>query len=302
MRRRRVEGGRSGSKQVEVRRAVFDWLRLASTAFVLFAPALPAQTMREYTASRPYHGEQRMSVKLEFAAGELRLMPAAPGTLYRMESRYDSERYAPRSEFHAPSRELELGLKSEGKGGIRVTNSKQLDQQATVWLSPEVELGLALSLGASESRIDLGGLRLRDLRLEVGGSRTRLSFSRPGVGSCREAVVEVGAGELEVDRFANSGCSKLRLNGGVGVVVLDMGGQPEGDVSAEVTMTMGRLTLKLPKDAGVRMTLDRFFASFSPAGFTRQGEQFVTPDYQAARRKIDLRVASSVGAVKVEWY
>lgn len=38
------------------------------------------------------------------------------------------------------------------------------------------------------------------------------------------------------------------------------------------------------------------------AGFTRQGEQFVTEDYAAARRKIDLRVASSVGAVKVEWY
>jgi hypothetical protein len=67
-------------------------------------------------------------------------------------------------------------------------------------------------------------------------------------------------------------------------------------------MTMGRLTLRLPKGAGVRLTLDRFFASFSPAGFSRQGEQFVTPDYSTARRKIDLRVASSVGAVKVEWY
>ena len=115
-------------------------------------------------------------------------------------------------------------------------------------------------------------------------------------------MVEVGAGELEVDRFANSGCSRLRLNGGVGLVSLDLGGQAEGNLAAEVTMTMGRLTLRLPKGAGVRLTLDRFFASFSPAGFSRQGEQFVTPDYSTARRKIDLRVASSVGAVKVEWY
>lgn len=258
--------------------------------------------MRDYTASRPYRGEQRMTVSLAFVAGELRLMPAAPGTLYRMESRYDSERYKPRSTYHEASRELELGLESEGRGGIRVTNPRQLEQQATVWLSPEVELGLTLSLGATESRIDLGGLRLRDLKLETGGSRTRLSFSRPGVGACREAVVEVGAGELEIDRFANSGCSRLRLNGGVGVVSVDLGGQPEGNLSAEVTMTMGRLTLRLPKGAGVRLTLDRFFASFSPAGFTRQGEQFVTADYTTARRRIDLRVASSVGAVKVLWY
>ena len=86
------------------------------------------------------------------------------------------------------------------------------------------------------------------------------------------------------------------------LVSLDLGGQAEGNLAAEVTMTMGRLTLRLPKGAGVRLTLDRFFASFSPAGFSRQGEQFVTPDYSTARRKIDLRVASSVGAVKVEWY
>lgn len=280
----------------------FVFLRLCVLCVALPWSEARAQTMRDYTASRPYKGEQRMTVQLEFTAGELRLMPAAPGTLYRMESRYDSERYVPRSAYHAPSRELELGLRSEGKGGLRVTRAQQLEQQATVWLSPEVELGLALSLGASESRIDLGGLRLRNLRLQTGGSRTRLAFSRPGVGSCQEAVVEVGAGELEVDRFANSGCTRLRVNGGVGIVSLDLGGQAGADLTAEVTMTMGRLTLRLPKGAGVRLTLDRFFASFSPAGFSRQGEQFVTPDYATARRKIDLRVASSVGAVKVEWY
>jgi hypothetical protein len=258
--------------------------------------------MRNYEAARPVRSERQVSVYLDFAAGGLRLMPGAPGTLYRLEARYDTERFIPVSAYEAREARLTLGLRSAGSPGIRVTSRKHLEQQATVWLSPEVEYALELTLGAAESRIDLGGLRLRDLMLRAGGSRTRLIFSRPGVGACREAVLEAGAGELVVDRFGNSGCRRLRLNGGVGVVSLDFGGQLQGELTADLTMTMGELTLRLPRGAGVRLTLDRFLASFQPAGFTRQGEQFVTAGYDEAPRRIDLRVSSAVGSVKVEWY
>jgi hypothetical protein len=280
--------------------------RLSSTCALLAVAfgATPgsAQIMREYEAARPVRDERLITVNLEFAAGGLRLMPGPAGTLYRLESRYDTERFAPVSIYDSQSGRLTLGLRSTGAPGLRVTSRKHLDQQATVWLSPEVELALVMTLGAAESRIDLGGLRLRDLLLRAGGSRTRLVFSRPGLGVCREAVLEAGAGELVVDRFANAGCRRLRLNGGVGLVTIDFGGQPDSELSADLGMTMGELTLRLPHGAGVRLTLDRFLASFQPAGFTRQGEQFVTPDYDKARRRIDLRVSTAVGAVKVEWY
>jgi hypothetical protein len=268
----------------------------------LWASPSAAQVMRDYEAARPVRGERQVQVNLEFAAGGLRLMPGPAGTLYRLESRYDTERFAPVSTYDSREGRLTLGLRSTGAPGIRVTSRKQLDQHATIWLSPEVELGLDLTLGAAESRIDLGGLRLRSLVLRAGGSRTRLVFSRPGIGTCREAVLEAGAGELVVDRFANAGCRRLRLNGGVGLVSIDFGGQQSDPIAAELGMTMGELTLRLPKGAGVRLTLDRFLASFQPAGFNRQGEQFVTPDYENSQRRIDLRVSSSVGAVRVEWY
>ena len=279
-------------------------LRLSSAWAValLTASNATAQVMRDYEAARPVRGERMINVSLEFAAGGLRLMPGPAGTLYRLESRYDTERFSPVSVYDSKTGRLTLGLRSTGAAGIRVTSRKQLDQHATVWLSPEVELGLEMTLGAAESRIDLGGLRLRDLLLRTGGSRTRVVFSRPGIGACREVVLEAGAGELVVDRFANAGCRRLRLNGGVGLVTIDFGGQQASPIAAELGMTMGELTLRLPKGAGVRLTLDRFLASFQPAGFTRQGEQFVTPDYETSVRRIDLRVSSSVGAVKVEWY
>lgn len=276
-------------------------------ALLLLAGGAPpgtagAQVMREYSASRPMRGERQVSVALHFGAGQLRLLPAAAGTLYRIDVRYDTERFAPLSGYDPGTRRLEIGLRSRGAGGIRVISRKQLDQEAVIQLSPEVELGLDLELGAAESEIDLGGLRLRDLALRVGGSRTRLAFSRPGVGLCREAVIEVGAGDLVVERFGNAGCRRLRLTGGVGRVTLDLGGRLADDVTAELSMTMGELTLRLPEGAGVRLTLDRFLASFEPSGFVRQGSQYVTPGYDRATRHLDLRVSSTVGQVRVEWY
>ena len=96
-----------------------------------------------------------------------------------------------------------------------------------------------------------------------------------------------------MDRFANSGCSSLRLNGGR-VVSLDLG-QPGGEHLGGSDDDDGWLTLASSRRR--RAAHPRPLLRVVQSGrIFRQGEQFVTPDYATARRKIDLRVASSVGA------
>ena len=51
----------------------------------------------------------------------------------------------------------------------------------------------------------------------------------------------------------------------------------------------------------VRLTLDRFLASFEPAGLVRTGGAFQSPGYDRAERKLDIDVTTAVGGVKVEW-
>ena len=45
---------------------------------------------------------------------------------------------------------------------------------------------------------------------------------------------------------------------------------------------MAGLTIRLPRSVGVRLKVNRFLASFNPAGFAREGEQYVSDGYQAA--------------------
>jgi hypothetical protein len=66
-------------------------------------------------------------------------------------------------------------------------------------------------------------------------------------------------------------------------------------------MAMGELTLRLPRRIGVRLTLDRFLASFDPAGLVRAGSGFQSAGYDRAERRLDIDVTTAVGGVKVEW-
>jgi hypothetical protein len=69
----------------------------------------------------------------------------------------------------------------------------------------------------------------------------------------------------------------------------------------DVSMALGELTLRLPRRVGVRITLDKFLASFEPEGLQRDGSGYVTPGYEAAARHLDISLKAAVGGVKIDW-
>jgi hypothetical protein len=87
----------------------------------------------------------------------------------------------------------------------------------------------------------------------------------------------------------------------MGKVTLDFDGAWTSSSQATVRMALGELTLRLPRRLGVRLTLDRFLASFDPAGLVPAGNGFQSPGYDRAERRLDIDVVSAVGGVKIEW-
>jgi len=47
--------------------------------------------------------------------------------------------------------------------------------------------------------------------------------------------------------------------------------------------------------------MDRFLASFEPAGLERRGDEWISPGYEKADRHLDISLRTTVGAVKVNW-
>ena len=257
--------------------------------------------MRPFETFRQNHGDTRLGARVEYAAGNLRLMAGQPDELYRMELSYDQDRYVPVSDFNNQTGAVLLGLKPAGEGGVRVVSRSQLSQQATVALSPAVDLNLDLTLGAVNADVELGGLRLNNLHVKAGASRTMLRFSQPNAVRCELAAISAGAAEVSVMGLGNSRCDEVEFEGGMGRVLLDFAGQWTSSSRVEVKMAMGELTLRLPRRIGLQITMDRFLSSFEPAGLTRRGNTFQSANYQSSTRHLDLDLTTAMGGVNVEW-
>ena len=272
-----------------------------AVALALSAASVQAQTMRPFSTFRQMHGETRLDVKLEYGAGSLRVAPGERNELYRMDLSYDGDRFIPVSDYDASRSFVSLGLRSSGTAGVRVSSRNHLQQVASVALSPRVDLSLELNLGAAEAEVELGGLRVSSLDLSTGASRTAVAFSRPNAARCRRAAFSAGAAEFSVTGLGNSRCNEIAFEGGVGSVTLDFGGTWSSSSRAKVTMAMGGLTLRLPRNIGVRITMEKFLSSFEPAGLRRQGDALVSPNYDKTSRHLDLEITSAVGDVNLEW-
>lgn len=277
------------------------WRVASASVLLLWAGAVQAQTMRPFSTFRQLHGETRLTARLEYAAGSLQVAPATEAQLYQMELAYDDGRYLPVSDYDAQSGTVLLGLKPAGEGGVRVVSRTQLSQVAAVGLSPRVNLALALALGAVEAQVELGGLRVTRLDVKAGASRTMIQFSRPNAVRCQHAAFSAGAAEVSVLGLGNSRCDEIEFEGGIGKVTLDFGGVWSSSSRVEVTMAMGELTLRLPRNAGVRIRMDKFLSSFEPTGLVRRGQVFESSNYAGAERHLDLDLTTAMGGVNVEW-
>jgi hypothetical protein len=270
-------------------------------ALALWGGVAQAQTMRPFETFRQSHGETRLKATLEYAAGNLRVLPGRPDELYRMEVSYDENRYIPVSDFDTQTGAVVLGLKPAGEGGVRVVSRGQLSQEATIALSPGVDLGLDLTLGAVNADVELGGLRLNNLQVKTGASRAVVRFSQPNPARCDVASISAGAAEVSLLGLGNSRCDEVEFEGGVGRVLLDFAGAWTSSSQVEVKMAMGELTLRLPRRIGLRITMDKFLSSFEPAGLVRRGNTFQSPNYDSKARHLDLDLTTAMGGVNVEW-
>ena len=231
----------------------------------------------------------------------LDLGPDDAGMLYDAELRYDQDRAAPQHRYDVAGHRLELRLRPVGNAGVRVTNREQLAQRASLTLAPSVPLTLDVILGAGEGEIELGGLRLQSAAFHTVATRTIIRASRPNPIACETLDLDSGVAEVITEHLGNLRCAEIRFEGGVGETTLDLTGRWTSTLRVQAKQALGNLKLVLPKDAGVRIVLDRTLTTFEPLGFTRDGAAWVTPNFRTAARTIQVDITTAVGGIEVRW-
>lgn len=262
-----------------------------------------AQTLREYSSTRQDHGESRLAATIQYAGGTLSLVPAPSGIMYALRLTYDADRFSPVAQFDPAAPRLTLGTEALPRsGGVRVSH-RGTPPAATIGLGTRADLDLDIELGAAEAQLELGGIRISRLKLQTGASKTVVRFSEPNPIRCSVADLAAGAAELVITGLGYSRCGQINFSGGVGKVTLDFSGRWSGPIELDAEMAMGELVLRLPKGAGIKLELDKFLASFAPAGLVRSadGRTWSSAGFAGASQQLVVDLESAFGGVTVEW-
>lgn len=281
-------------------------MRLLTTVFITVvltlaggAP-LSAQTMRTMAGNRQIGKQDALNVEIQFAAGHLMVGRDETGMLYRAKIVYDEERYEPLLDYSAAERSLLVGVE-----GIKGRHSQDHDGKQSLRLdvSPKVPVRFDIKFGAAEAELDLGGLNLTRAEINTGATDATVRFSTPTTGRCGDLTIHVGAAAFKAEQLGNSRCERFEFMSGVGELTLDFtgdwGSQPRP--RADISVGLGSLTLRLPRDIGVQIDIARVFSSFDQSGLIKRDGAYYSPNFESATTKLRLSVKSALGSVNVEW-
>jgi hypothetical protein len=253
-----------------------------------------AQDWRTVTSLRQFNGEDDLRVIVEYGAGNLSITPAPGNSLYKATLRYDANSFKPVTQYDRGL--LRVGI--EG-GSIKGRNLKA--GRLNLALGQRVPLTLDLKFGAVEADVELGGLRIKELKIATGASKTELNVSSLNAINCAEMKFEVGAAEFKATNLGNLNCEIVNIAGGVGDVTLDFNGAWRVDSDVDIDMGLGSLTLRVPRGLGVSVKKTGVLASFDSEGLIKRGNTFYSENWDKAGNRITFNIDAALGSIRMVW-
>lgn len=274
---------------------------LAPAIALILASGAPlaGQDWRTIDVSRQLLDSSEHRIRVRYPMGRLFIRSTADPVLYSMLLRYDETRMKPLHRYDADARSVTLGFDGDD---FRMTRARRAfdETEMTLVLTEVAPLDLDLEIGAAEARLDVGGLALSRLRVETGAADARLDFSAPNKARMRRLDVQLGAAGFVIRNLGNARVREIHVEGGVGKVDLDFGGTLEDDVDVDANVAIGKLSLRLPREVGVRVELQRVIAGFEHSGLVKRGGAYYSDNWDTARVRMRVRAETVFGAVAID--
>src|SRR5919109_2411530 len=255
------------------------------------------QAWRTVSAARHRSSDDSLRLRVNLSGGSLRLTPAEQTELYDYSMRYDAARYRVERRFDSSSHTLALRL----EGGRRTLHALTKDDEERARLSlavaPGVPLDVALNLGAVEAELDFGGLAVDQLNVESAASATTLRFATPNPRRMRTLRFDVGAASIEANGVGNANVEHVDVDCGVGALTLDFSGAWSADIDARLRVRLGAVTLRVPRDVGIRARVDLTLGDFSREAFRERDGAHYSENWESAQRRLTIDASMLIGTL-----
>ena len=109
----------------------------------------------------------------------------------------------------------------------------------------------------------MGGLALKNLKINDGASDVNISFSEPNLVEMSEFSYTTGASDVKMAGLANANFKTFVFNGGAGDYTLDFSGELQQDATVSIDSGFSDLTIIVPTGVDAVITIDSALADIN---------------------------------------
>ena len=200
--------------------------------------------------------------------------------------------------------DIALGEDEEGdqrSSGFRIKNL-----EGGRWLlrfSDAVPISFDMKLGVGRGHLNLSGLQVKDFNLSTGATDIDLDFDEPNQTTIENISIESGVSKFDGRNLGNANFKHFRFQGGLGTYRLDFGGTLSYEADVDISLGMGLLILIVPSGVGAKIYHEKNWVShvsYSDDFHSTADNEYTSDNYNSTSARLDIRIDSGVGSVKIE--
>lgn len=181
-----------------------------------------------------------------------------------------------------------------------LTFPREAQSEWDLRLSNSTPLALAIEAGAYRGTYDLGGLRLRELRVDEGAAESTYDFSQRNREPMERLVFQSGASNVTLTNLANANAAEMSFDGAAGDYTLDFGGELLRTATVDIKGGASTYTIRIPAGMPARITVGGGMTTVNADGFAQQGGQYVSAAWDESRPHLDITVDLGLGTLNLE--
>ncbi|HSM56767.1 MAG TPA: toast rack family protein [Candidatus Sulfomarinibacteraceae bacterium] len=260
-----------------IRRSKYQLVIVAALVLALAAGCvgrLRVGDVQTKTESVAREDAAEVDVRINMGAGRLQLGGGADG-LMTGEFTYNVERWEPEVayEVRGDIGYLNIEQPAMDTGTFGIPDSA-VRNEWDLRLAEDVPMNLEVNMGATDSDLDLRSLTVNRLTMNSGAGNASVSLG----GTLSTMNIQMGAGELR----------------------LSFNDEWQQNLEATISAGVGQLTLLLPADSGVRVSVEQGLGNVNATNLRQDGNVYVNEAYGQAESTLNIRVEGGVGEVALE--
>lgn len=149
------------------------------------------------------------------------------------------------------------------------------DNRCKLLLNDKLNYSLGLVLGAGEADVDLEGFKLK------------------------KALFRLGVGSFDIN-LSNTSIPLLKVEAGIGEATFDLSGNWKNDLVAQINAGIGEITLIVPENVGVKVSVSGFLGSVDTPGYDKNGKVYTNDQYGKSKHNLEFKIKGAIGTIDIK--